>query len=127
MDFINLIGSFVKNLAISGSIVALSLTLLDYIGENINYVGFYAFLSGSFFLVNLLQYYKIHSINKKSTKSFLLHSIIGGIFWVLNAIILYIAYENGFSRITAISISFNFFIIVSIIYFILSAYNVFKF
>ena len=55
MDFINLIGSFVKNLAISGSIVALSLTLLDYIGKNINYVGFYAFISGSFFLVNLLQ------------------------------------------------------------------------
>ena len=49
MDFINLIGSFVKNLAISGSIVALSLTLLDYIGKNINYVGFYAFISGSFF------------------------------------------------------------------------------
>ncbi len=127
MNYLLVFETFIRNLVTSGSILAFALTLLDFIGKYVNYVGFYAFFSGSFFLVNLLQYNKIYNIDKNSTKSFLLHSIVGGIFWVLYALILYFAHENGFSRMGAISITFNFFIIISIIYLILSAYNVFGF
>ncbi len=127
MNYLLVFETFIRNLVTSGSILAFALTLLDFIGKYVNYVGFYAFFSGSFFLVNLLQYNKIYNIDKNSTKSFLIHSIIGGIFWVLYALILYLAHENSFSRMGAISITFNFFIIISIIYLILSAYNVFGF
>lgn len=127
MNYLLVFETFIRNLVTSGSIIALVLTLLDFIGKYVNYVGFYAFFTGSFFLVNLLQYNKIYGIDKRSTKSFLLHSIIGGIFWVFYALILYFVHENEFSKMGAISITFNFFIIISIIYLILSAYNVFGF
>ena len=127
MNYLLVFETFIRNLVTSGSILALALTLLDFIGKYVNYVGFYAFFSGSFILINLLQYNKIYTIDKNSTKSFLLHSIIGGLFWIIYASILYFADQNGFSRMGAISITFNFFIIISIIYLILSAYNVFGF
>ena len=47
-----------NNLITSGLFVAVALTVLEVISKRVNLVGFYAFTSASFFLINLMQYYK---------------------------------------------------------------------
>ena len=80
-------------------------------------------MSASFFIVNLLQFYYIDKVNKNLNRTFLLHTIVGGIVWVLYSVILYILYINNITTDVNILITLLFIIIISIIYYILLKNN----
>ena len=117
MNILKFIGSLIKNWFNTGLTLAILLTLLEFISPYKHIIGFYAFICGSFILINLFQYYTIYSANYSATKNFLIHSIIGGIVWVIYATIMYVAHMNNLGKMGVISLTFNIFIIVSIIYY----------
>ena len=108
-----------KNFFTYGLFVALTLTLLELINKNINYVGFFAFLSASFFIVNLIQYYIIDKTNPKASKTFLIHTILGGLAWVLYALLMYVIYLNKFTTTQNIFILLFAIISVTFLYYII--------
>ena len=116
MKFLNLTKSFIGNLLTAGVALSFLLSLLEFISNSINLVSFYAFFSGSFIFVNFFQYYTISNENSDATISFLIHSIIGGIFWVIYAIIMYYAHIAGLNKYSVIFITTSIFILFSVIY-----------
>ena len=53
-------------------------------------IGPFGFISGSFFLIHLLQYAYIHHRANEQVKSFLLHSVVGFFFYFILGILLVI-------------------------------------
>ncbi len=123
MDIVYFLKTTFKNLIIYGLFIAISLTVIEYINNNSKYIAFYAFLSASFFLVNLFQYYVINSIDKNLSSTFFIHSIIGGIIWVLYSVIIYIFHINNIVGLENMLYMFIIIIIISIIYYILLIRN----
>tara|TARA_B110000008_G_C16753573_1_gene477694 strand:- start:11 stop:373 length:363 start_codon:yes stop_codon:yes gene_type:complete len=115
----NLIKIFGRNFIYGGLILGLFLTLIDLIKNSSSNIALYAFLSGSFFITTLTQYYYVNKVSKKNVEPFLYNSILGGIFWVIYAIILY--YLNKFIQDTRLNILISsiLMIIISIIYYFL--------
>lgn len=116
MNFFNLTNSFISNLLTAGVLLSFLLMLLEYISQSINLVSFYSFISGSFIVIAFFQYYTILNENPDATLSFLIHSIIGGIFWVIYSIIMYYAHISGLNKFSVIFITASIFILFSIIY-----------
>jgi hypothetical protein len=119
-----IISSIINNLFKAGLIVAISLTLLEKISSNLKYVGFFSFISGSFFIVKLFQYNTI-SINKITSETFLIHSIIGGFIWCIYAILMYILFKLNYSTNQIIAITTGIIIIINIFYYYFATQNFF--
>ena len=114
----DLIRSFIKNFLYGGLLIGLLLTIIDVIKNSNKNVGFYAFLSGSFIIINLIQFYYIDKINNKNTHTFLLHSIIGGLIWVLYSIILFYLYKLNINTYINIFITSITTIVITYIYYL---------
>ena len=121
----NILYSIINNLFKSGLIIAISLTLLENIRKNIKYVGFFSFISGSFFIVKLFQY-NIVSKSNISGESFLKHSIIGGVAWCLYAILMYVLFKLNYSPKQIIGITALVVLATSIFYFYFASQNYFN-
>ena len=113
----NLIKTFGRNFIYGGLILGFCLTLIDLIKNSSNNIALYAFLSGSFFIVNLFQYYYVNKVSVKSMEPFLIYSIIGGVFWVIFAILLYYLYKSKLDNIIIITSMLLVIILVSLIYY----------
>ena len=117
----NLIKTFGRNFIYGGLILGFCLTLIDLIKNSSNNIALYAFLSGSFFIVNLFQYYYVNKVSVKSIEPFLIHSIIGGIVWVGLASLLYYLHISNLNKMTIIISMLLVVIFITIVY-----YNLFK-
>jgi len=115
----NLIKIFGINFIYGGLIIGFCLTLIDLIKKSSNNIAFYGFLSGSFFIVNLFQYYYLNNVSVKNIEPFLLYLIIGGIFWVIYTIILYYIHKFSNYIILNIFIIVTIMIVVSVFYYLL--------
>ena len=127
LEFLN---KYIKNLISFGLIITLLLTILDYIHTKKNIVAYFAFLSGSWFLSNLLNYYKISSMNgtgkmhKIIDYIYIKNNIIGGLVWVLYALFMLFLYTLNVSSNMNIILTTLLIIIVTISsYFILPILN----
>ena len=118
---------FISYFFTSGIIITLFLVVLKLISQHNNLVGFYAFASGSFFILNLVQYSIISKENKSANLTFLLHSMIGGTIWTIYALIMYILYLYNFSTFNNILITGIIITITTIIYFYLTYNKIIKF
>ena len=89
---------FLKNLFTSGIFIALLLTLLEMILNNKKYLTFYAFLSSSFFVVNLIQFL-IVSKNKNNflSEQFLLHTMFGGLIFFILTYVMYLLIREKYN------------------------------
>lgn len=123
MVIFDFLKSMFKNFAVYGLFIAFVLTIIEYINKSSNYIALYAFLSASFFIINLCQYYVINTTNKKLSSTFLLHTIIGGIIWVVYSIVMYILYLNKITGLENIILMLVFIIIVTLVYYILFIKN----
>lgn len=108
---------FLKNFIYSGFILGVLLSLMEIIKNSRKNIGFYAFLSGSFFVVNLIQYNYIDEISHNNTDTFLFHSITGGIIWVVFSIFLYILYKYKIDKVLSILIIIFLVLITTIFYY----------
>tara|TARA_Y100000389_G_scaffold195564_1_gene227162 strand:- start:4439 stop:4801 length:363 start_codon:yes stop_codon:yes gene_type:complete len=115
----NFIKIFGRNFIYGGLILGFALTLIDFIKNSSNNIALYAFLSGSFFILNLFQYYYVNKLSKQSMEPFLLYSIAGGIFWVIYAVLLYYLHKFTNDIKFSIIITLILIIIVSLIYYLL--------
>ncbi len=122
-----IINTLIQTFLTSGISFTILLTILNLIVNYTNLISFYAFFSGSFILVNLYQYYTITQKANKSIETFLIHSIIGGIIWVILSIYMYILHINNITYKNIISSVVFIFLIISIIYLLLCINNVFNF
>jgi hypothetical protein len=113
----DIISIFAKNLIKGGIFVGICLTILEIIPKTNNSIGFYAAMSASFFYVNLMQYYYVSKLENKE-HTFLYHTLIGNILWMLYALTMIILYKLNFTNIENILITFGLTIIVSFIYYI---------
>ena len=118
---------FISYFFTSGIIISLSLVILKLISKYHNLVGFYAFASASFFIVNLMQYYVVDKENKQANLTFLLHTMIGGVIWTIYSVIMYFLYLYNFSTFNNILITTLVIIITTIIYFYLTYNNILNF
>ena len=108
---------FIKNFIYSGFILGVLLSLMDIIKNSKKNIGFYAFLSGSFFVINLIQYNYIDEISYNNTETFLFHSITGGILWVVFSIFLYFLYKYKIDKVLSILIMIFLVLITTIFYY----------
>jgi hypothetical protein len=113
----DIISIFAKNLIKGGILVGICLTILEIIPKTNNSIGFYAAMSASFFYVNLIQYYYVSKLENKE-HSFLYHTLIGNILWMLYALTMIILYKLNFTNIENILITFGLTLIISFIYYI---------
>lgn len=100
----------------SGFILAITLLVLDIISFDNKSIGIYAFLTGSFFYINLLQFNLIKYKSETKIETFILHTVFGGLFWVTYSIIMYLLYINNFSVNANIFITLISITIVTFIY-----------
>ena len=117
---------FAVNFIYGGIIMGFLLTTIDIIKNSNKNVSFYAFLSGSFIVINLIQYYYIDKRNNNNTYAFLINSIIGGILWVIYSIILYFLYTLKINKYINILIMSVITIATTLIYYILLKTNKLK-
>ncbi len=115
----NLSKSFLYYWFTSGIIIAVFLVILEIISYNPNFVEIFAFLSGSFFLINFFQFYTVDSENKNAMKPFLVQTMIGGIVWVLYGLIMYILYIKNISNYKNLFITLLSIILFSVAHIIL--------
>ena len=112
---------FAVNFIYGGIILGIILTLMDVIKSSKSLIGLYAFLAGSFFIINLIQYKYVRNLNESLTNHFLVHSIIGGIVWVGLASLLYYLHKSKLDEMTIIISMLSVVIFITIVY-----YNLFK-
>ena len=86
-----------KDIIYAGLTVGPCLTLLDIIKKSQD-IKLFAFSSGSFFIIQILQLNKVINVNYGNLEDFLLHSVIGGISWVLVSLIMYILHKLKYSK-----------------------------
>ena len=125
-EYTNLLTIFSKNFIKGGIMLGIALTIIDIIKYQKSAMSFYAFISGSFFLINLLQFYYIDKVTPSMSIPFLYHTIIGGIVWVIFSIILYIFYLQKIATHINILLVFLIIIITSIFYYLLIEYKYIK-
>lgn len=118
-DYPSLLYIFSKNFLYGGVILGICLTLLELIKYNKNLIGYYAFVSASYFIVNLIQFYYVDKLNPEMNYTFLYHTIIGGIIWSIFSVILYVFYFINLDTSTNILLTLLIVIITWIIYYIL--------
>tara|TARA_B110000858_G_scaffold183639_1_gene224161 strand:+ start:1827 stop:2213 length:387 start_codon:yes stop_codon:yes gene_type:complete len=114
----DIISIFAKNLIKGAIFMGICLTILEIIPKTNNSIGFYAAMSASFFYVNLMQYYYVSKLENNKEHTFLYHSLMGNILWMLYALTMIILYKLKFTNIENILITFILTVIVSIIYYI---------
>ena len=122
MNIYEFIKDFIAYFFTSGVIISLFFVILKSISQYHNLVGFFAFVSASFFIVNLIQFYIVNKENREANLTFLLHTIVGGIIWVFYSIIMYFLYVNNLSIINIIFILSTIIFVVTFLYFYLT-YN----
>ena len=88
---------FLKYIIYAGLTVGPCLTLLEIL-KKASDIKLFAFSSGSFFVIQLLQFNKVINVNNENLENFLLHSVIGGISWVLVSLIMYILHKLKYSK-----------------------------
>lgn len=93
----NILQNFGMNFLKGGISIGIALTLIDFIAQYNNAIYFYAFASASFFIVQIFQFDRVNQIAPKLTLGFTKHTLIGGIFYVLCAWLMYILYLNKVS------------------------------
>ena len=122
-EYTSLLTLFSKNFLKGGIILGIALTLVELIKYKKNLISLYAFISASFFIVNLVQFYYVDKSNPSMNTTFLIHTIIGGITWAIFSVILYVFYLLKLS--TEINILFTLFIIIVtwILYYLLIEYK----
>ena len=113
----NLIKTFIQNFLYGGLLMGFALTVIDFINDSDRSIALYAFLSGSFFIINLMQYNYIYNSNDIYVNTFLIHSVIGGIVWVLFGILLYYLHVLKIDMTSIMLINLFAIIITSVIYY----------
>jgi len=83
-----LIENFIKGGLIIGGCIA----IIEMIHKSNNLINIFGFLSGSFFFINIYQFYYIAHKNPKLSEGFLYFTVLGGVGWVFMASFMYIAY-----------------------------------
>tara|TARA_B100000787_G_scaffold164021_1_gene146271 strand:+ start:1818 stop:2177 length:360 start_codon:yes stop_codon:yes gene_type:complete len=86
-----------KDIIYAGLTVGPCLTLLEIL-KKASDIKLFAFSSGSFFIIQLLQFNKVINVNYENLENFLLHSVIGGISWVFVSLIMYILHKLKYSK-----------------------------
>ncbi len=117
--YTSLLYIFSKNFLQGGIILGICLTLLELIKYNKSLIGYYAFVSASFFLVTLIQFYYIDKLNPKMNYTFLYHTMIGAIIWTLFSVILYVFYLKNLDARINILLVLLMIVLTWIIYYIL--------
>jgi len=105
---------FLYHLLTSGVIISILLLVLELISYNANYVEIFAFLSGSFFIINFFQFYTIGTSNINVLNQFLVQTIIGGFIWFFYAVIMYILNIYNFGLLSNIFYTLLIIIVVSL-------------
>ena len=82
----------IENFIKGGLIIGISIAIIEMIYKSQKLINVFAFLSGSFFLINLYQFYYISNKNPSLNKGFLHFSVWGGLGWVFFAAYMYIAH-----------------------------------
>ena len=88
---------FFKNFFYGGLALGLGLTFVEYFRNRQDLVYLYAYITSSFFLVQLYKYYYINDSIPELSHGFIIHSIIGGIVYVLFIVLmlyLFIVYQG---------------------------------
>jgi len=86
-----------KDIIYAGLTVGPFLTLLEIL-KKASDIKLFAFSSGSFFIIQLLQFNKVINVNNENLENFLLHSVIGGISWVFISLMMYILHKLKYSK-----------------------------
>lgn len=118
-NYPSLLYIFSKNFLYGGIILGICLTLLELIKYNKKLIGYYAFISASFFLVTLIQFYYVDKLNPEMNYTFLYHTIVGAIIWTIFSAILYVFYLKNLDISTNILLTLLIIIVIWIIYYIL--------
>lgn len=79
----NLLRVFLTNFFYGGFMLGISLTIIEYFKKQQDMIYLYAYITSSFFLVQLYKYYFINDTAPELTYGFLYHSIIGSTIFVL--------------------------------------------
>ena len=82
----NLVKSFGFHLFTTGLMVSFLMLFLEVISYNPNFVEIFAFLSASFFIINLFQFNTVNNENKNAVNNFLVQTFFGGVIWIFNAL-----------------------------------------
>ena len=115
----NIFSIFASNFIKGGLLLGVAITIIELIYKSDDLLGFYAFLSASFFIVQLFQFEYVNKKSPKSTKTFLINSIIGGILFVVYVFMMYHLHINNISSENIIVILILFYIIFTILYYLL--------
>jgi glucan phosphoethanolaminetransferase (alkaline phosphatase superfamily) len=116
MQLYNIVRSLFYYLFTSGLFISLTLVFLEVISKQFNVVNFFAFASGSFFIINLFQYNTVDKNNSLATPGFLLHTLLGStVFWLL-ALTMIILYKMKYKRGEIINIILSLLVFFFVIY-----------
>ena len=74
---------FFKNFFYGGLALGLGLTFVEYFRGHSDLVYLYAYVTSSFFVVQLYKYYYVNKHIPERAHGFIVHSIIGGTVYVL--------------------------------------------
>lgn len=116
----------IKHFTTTGIFIAFILAFLEIISQNNRHIEIFAFTSGSFFIINLIQFYLVNKNNSQANSIFLIQSIIGGLIWVFYSIFIYILYINNFLPLNIIFITFFIILFTTLLHFILVKYDFFN-
>lgn len=89
---------FFKHFFYGGLALGLGLTFVEYFHHRNDLVYLYAYITSSFFLVQLYKYYVINNSLPELSHGFIIHSVIGGIVYVvfiLFMLYLFVAFQSG--------------------------------
>ena len=110
---------FLYNFIKGGLMIGVAITIIELIYTSKYMLPFYAFVSASFFIVQLLQYEHVNYRSPDSTIPFMIHSILGGIVFVIYALILYYLHIFKVEPSIIIKILVLLYIVISILYYYL--------
>ena len=115
----NIFSIFANNFIKGGLLLGIAITIIELIYKSDELLGFYAFLSASFFIVQLFQFEYVNKKSPKSTKTFLINSIIGGILFVVYVFMMYYLHINNFGTKNVVTILILIYIIFTLLYYLL--------
>ena len=88
---------FFKNFFYGGLALGLGLTFVEYFRGHSDLVYLYAYVTSSFFVVQLYKYYYVNKYIPELAHGFIIHSIIGGtvyVLFILLMLLLFIMYQT---------------------------------
>ena len=103
---------FIENFIKGGLIIGLSMGLIELFHKSSHFIDIFGFLSGSFFVINLYQYYYVAQKDVELNDSLLYYSILGGLAWVLLAIYVYVANRFLETRIVILTSTIVYFAVI---------------